>query len=303
VVKRLLLSASALVLVLTGSGAIAQAALRTTHVGVQTIAAHREHAAFREAERLMREFVPPSGAHAVRTPPGYGTVHVLRQSSGRLGEEAASIHRFWIVRRPLKTVAAFVRAHRLQGFGHFGALWFTGKPHYLSMGSSSPASLDSIPRRYFNVTVVALPRVTVLRVDARVVWLYPRAPSEKLPTGVRVIDVRVPKPNGTHVVRVTNSAKVARIAHWFDALPISPPGVDTPCFDVYMGRTTLSFRSEDGALLALATVPLTSAGTCDPIGFTIRSHVQRPLIDRPLRASFIERLQSLLGLQLVQTYR
>lgn len=299
-VKLLLLPTCALVLVLVASGAIANAAQRTSDVGAQTVAAQRERAAFREAETLMHGFVPPPGARATRKPPGYRTVHVLRQSTGALGEEAVSIHRFWTVRAPLKTVAAFVRAHRLHGFGHFGALWYTGKPHYLSMGSSWPAAPDSFPRRYFSVSVVALPHITVLRVDARVVWVYPRSPSEKVPSGVRMIDIRIPQRHRVRIVRVLNGARLTRIIRWFDGLPISPPGVDVPCLGGVPGDITLSFRSASGAVLAHARVPRSSATECEPIGFKIGSHTQRPLIDGFTREGFTSRVGKLLGLQLTE---
>lgn len=302
-VKRLLLPAIALVLVLTASGAIARAAPRTKDLGVQTIAAHREHAALREAETLMREFIPPPGARATRRPPGYGSVRVLRQSSGQLGEEVVSVHRFWSVRTPLKTVTAFVRAHRLHGFGHFGAMWYTRKPHYLAMGSSWPAAPDSVPRRYFAVTVVGLPHVTVLRVDARVVWTYPRSPSEKVPSGVRMIDIHIPQRHRVRVVRVLHGGKLARIIRWFDALPISPPGVQVPCLGGVPGDITLSFRNASDAVLAHASVPRSNAAACDPIGFKIGSHTERPLIDGFVRESFTSRLGQLLGLQLVENFR
>ena len=250
---------------------------------------------------MLHEFMPPPGARAIQVRPGhYRDAHVLHQSPGRMPYEVVAIHRFWSVRMPLKAVIRYLRVHRLPGFRTTGAMWYSDKPHYLAMGSVSPAA-SRVPSRFFTVTPVGLPGRTIIRADAQVVWVYPRSPSEKIPTGVHRIDIKVP--HHGRAVRVTHSAKVARIVKWFNALPISPPGVDTPCLDVRRARTTVSFRSADGALLALATVPLTSAGTCDPIGFTIGSHVQRPLIDVPLRASFIERLQNLLGLQLVQNYR
>jgi hypothetical protein len=272
-------------------------------VGVQTIAAHREHAAFGEAETLMREFIPPPGARATARPPGYRSVHVLHQSSGRLGEEAVSVHRFWTVRTPLKTVTAFVRAHRLHGFGQFGALWYTLKPHYLAMGSSWPAAPDTVPRRYFDVTVVGLPHVTVLRVDARVVWTYPRSPSEKVPSGVRMIDIHIPQRHRVRIVRVHGGAKVARIIRWFDALPISPPGVHLMCLGGVPDDITLSFRNASGAVLAHASVPQSNAAACDPIGFKIGSHTQRPLIDGFTHRSFTSRVGQLLGLQLIENSR
>jgi hypothetical protein len=200
-------------------------------------------------------------------------------------------------------VTAFVRAHRLHGFGHFGALWYTGKPHYLAMGSSWPAAPDSIPRRYFDVTVVGLPHVTVLRVDARVVWTYPRSPGEKVPSGVRRIDVRIPRAHRVRTVRVRDSGKVARIIRWLDALPVSPPGVRVPCLGGARGDIELSFRNARGAVLAHATVPRSSAGSCDPIAFAIGGHSQRPLVDGFTRESFTARLGRLLGVRLIENLR
>src|SRR5206468_1777001 len=181
---------------------------------VRAIAAERKQTAAREAQRMLHDFVRPPGARPIQVQPGqYRNAHVLHQSGGRMASEFVDLHRFWRVRKPLKAVTAFVRAHRLHGFGHFGALWYTGKPHYLSMGSSWPAAPDSLPRRFFDVTVVGLPHATVLRVEARVVWTYPRSPSEKVPSGVRMIDIHVPQPNRVRISRVINSAKVARIVH------------------------------------------------------------------------------------------
>lgn len=301
--KRLLLLASVFVLVVTVSGAVAKATSPTTSGPVQAIATQRERAALREAKALMREFVPPPGARATRRPPGYASVRVLRQSSGAVAAEFASVHGFWSVRTPLKTVTAFVRAHRLHGFGHFGAMWYTREPHYLAMGSSWPAAPDSVPRRYFDVTVVALPHVTVLRADATVVWTYPRSPSETVPADVRMIDIHVPQDKHPRIIRVLNGPKLTRIIRRFDALPIAPPGVHTACPLTLHSYITLKFRTHRGVPLATAIVPRTSAGICQPIGFKIGSHIQRPLIDNLTRGSFIGLLQQLTGLKLIQNSR
>jgi hypothetical protein len=268
---------------------------------VRTIAAERKRAAMRAAERMLHEFVPPPGARAIQVRPGhYRNAHVLHQSPGEMPSEVVAMHRFWRVRMPLKAVIRFLRAHRLHGFRPTGAMWYTGKPHYLAMGSVWPATENRLPSRFFTVTPVGLPGHTVLRVDAQVVWIYPRPRSEKVPSGVGKIVLRSPN---KVFARVTNPAKVARIIRWFNALPISPPGVHIACLLTLHSEITLEFRAQRGALLAQAGVPRTSAGVCQPIGFLIGRHPQRPLIDNPTHASFIERLQRLLGRQLVQNYR
>jgi len=53
-----------------------------------------------------------------------------------------------------------------------------------------PAIGGRISTRWLNVTAVALPRGwTGLRVDAQDVWIVPRPPSEKVPSGVREIHI------------------------------------------------------------------------------------------------------------------
>ena len=287
---------------LRGPALITLAVAPTT---VRDVAAKRKKIAEREAQRVLDEFVRPPGARAIQVRPGdYSNAHVLHQSGGEIGSEFVDVHHFFKVRKPLKAVTAFIRTHRLHGFGHFGALWYTGKPHYLSMGSSWPAAQDSIPRRFFDVTVVGLSHVSVLRVEARVVWTYPRPPSEKVPHRVRMIDIHVPQPNHVRIIRVINPAKVARIVHWFNALPVSPPGVHVPCLGGGAGPDiTLSFRSATGDQLAQAKAPPGSAGICAPIRFRIGRRSQLPLIDRPFVGSFVADLQSLLGVRLVQNVR
>jgi hypothetical protein len=106
--------------------------------------------------------------------------------------------------------------------------------------------------------------------------------------------------------KVIDPAKVKRIVRWFDALPISPPGVSALC-GVAPGAgvtITLSFRSAGGRRLARAQLPATLAGICDGLTFTIGGHRQTPLIDNyyrraPFPHSFVARLQRLLGVQLI----
>jgi hypothetical protein len=287
--KRLLLPASALVLVLTACGAGAKPAPRVAEVGahvpsVHVLAARRERSAMREAKRLLREFAPPPGAHAIHVRPGeFAGAHVLHRSGSTLAAESAAVHAFWSVRKPLGAVAAFVRAHPLPGFGGRGAEYGTNVPHFLRWGRSSPTGS---PTRYLTVTAVALPHHTVIRADVQVEWTYPRAPSEKAPSGTSTIVL-----HGYMLTkRWTDPAKVARIVRWFNALPVSPPRVHIACLLALAARVTLSFRNARGSWLAKASVPRTSADVCQPIGFSIGGHAQKPLVDAYAGRSFVERL-------------
>jgi hypothetical protein len=294
--KRLLLPASALVLVLTACGAGAKTAPRVAEVGahvpsVRVIAARRERAALREAQRLLGEFVPPPRARPISQPRHYGGV--LRQSGPAPLGETVDAHRFWRVRRPLRAVTAFLRTHRMHGFEPSGTSWGSRKPHYLIM-SSRGAAADL----YLNVTSVGLPARTLIRVDVQIGWTYPRSPSERVPSGTSEIVLHAPRAS----VRVTDPAQVALLIRWFDALPISPPGIAVMCPLEAAPDITLSFRSARGDRLAQAKLPSTSADICDPIAYRIAGRDRKPLIDRPEGESFVRRLERLLHVQLLETH-
>jgi hypothetical protein len=305
--KRLLLVVSVVVLVLTASGVGGQGALSATTAAadaqqpsVKEIAAHREHAATRAAQRLLHEFALPPGARSTREPANYGGV--LRRSGPEPPAKVVDVHRFWSVQKSLKVVAAFVKAHPVRGLKASGATYGSRAPHYLTWSFVWPVTSQPVPsRRLLNVTAVRLPGRTVLRVDAKAVWIYPRSPNEKVPASVREILLRTPKVH----LKVTGRAKVERIVRWFDALPISPPGVAGLCALMPGADITLSFRTASGRSLAGAQLPPTSANICDSITFKIGGHRQAPLIDRdvPIQESFVGRLQRLLGVQLLLHYR
>jgi len=294
--KRLLLPASALVLVLTACGAGAKPAPRVAEVGarlssVKVVAARRERAAAREAMTLLREFVPPPEARRISQPRYYGGV-LRRSGPGPLGE-AVDVHRFWSVQRPLKAVIAFLRAHRLRGFAHSSATWGTKQPHYLTMSSGDVAA-----GRFLDVTSVGLRTRTLIRVDVQIGWTYPRSPAEKVPAATSEVVLRAPKASA----KVTDPRQVSRIVHWFDVLPISPPGIAVSCPLTLAPDITLSFRDARGTRLAQAKVPSAFAWICDPIGFSIGGEHQQPLIDRVHGKSFAHHLQDLLGVHLVRAH-
>ena len=294
--KRFLLPASALVLVVTACGAGAKPAPRVTLAGahvprVSVVAARRKEDASREARLLLREFVPPPGARATREPRGYGGV-LRRYGSAPLGE-IVDVHRFWSVRKPLAAVAAFVRTHRPPGLRDSGATYGSNVPHYLMWSFSSPS-------RYLDVTAVALRGRTVLRVDALALWIYPRSPSERIPPATRTIVVRGPKIRRT----VTNHGA----GRADQPLVRRPPGVAArdrhrvrvgapPEYHPLLPqRRRHSTRARDRAGAHAPSI-------CDPIGFKIGGKTKKPLIDRAFGPSFAQRLEHLLGVRLEQPLR
>lgn len=299
---RLLLPAGALVLVLTACGAGAKPAPQATQArkrppSVHVLVARRKAVARREAERLLRRFPQPAGAKDLRRPPASGGV--LGRSGLSAAAEQVDVHRFWSVDEPLKHVAAFVRAHRPRGFASFGTEYGSNVPHFLSWGFTWPADRNRSPTRYLDVTAVGLPGRTVVRVDAKVTWIYPRSASERVPAAVREIVVRAPKVDA----KVTRPADVGKVVRWFDALPVSPPGIVLACPLEIAPDVRISFLGTGGAVLAHALAPPGQAGLCDAIQFWIGGRPQRPLVDRATGTAFVVRLQRLLGVRLEKTFR
>src|SRR5579884_500222 len=158
--KRLLLPASALVLVVTACGAGAKPAPRVTEVGarvrsVHVVAARRERAAAREARKLLREFVPPPGARRAprrdaarqrRRPAPVGTGPALRRGGGRAPLLA---RREAVPRRP--RVRAGARSSRVHA-PRRGVR--NPEAHYLTRSLESGGRR---PIRYLDETVDALP--------------------------------------------------------------------------------------------------------------------------------------------------
>jgi hypothetical protein len=250
--------------------AAATPALSATSAGNKRIAEH-------DATRLLQRVVLPAGAVQVaREPRGDGGLlkHVDSIPSGLLVDR----HRFWLVPEPLGAVTWFVDHHppsggKSSGTGTSGG---PGVPPNASTTFSFPALAGRISTRDLEVDLVALPHHrTGVRVDAQEIWIVPRPRSEKVPSAVRVVDVRTSKAH----VRVTATAKVREIVRSFDALPIVQPGVSYHCPPETARRPmSLRFLSAGGALLARARVPGPfAAGFCAPIEFWIGSHRQRPL--------------------------
>ena len=289
--RRLLLLGTASVLVVTACGAGASPAPRLSNAAahgrpsLHAIAAGRRRAAGREAQKLLRRVVLPRGARRIGKPP----VLTQRDTGISLLSELAWRFAFRRVRLPLTSVYAFVKAHPPAGFKYVG-----GGGVYQSLDFSNGAIGSR--QRLLTVDLAQPANRTVVRIEAGVPWIYPRSPLEVLPAGVREIDIR----DRLVARRVVEQAKVGRIVRWFDALNVLQPGTEgVECPLIEASKVTFLFRSASGVKLARAVVPSRSAGGCNPISFTIRGHVQRPLIDAAFgRHAFINRVQRLLGLRL-----
>jgi hypothetical protein len=122
-------------------------------------------------------------------------------------------------------------------------------------------------------------------------------PANRVPSGVREIDVRAP----SGFVRVTEPAKVSRIVRWFDRLPRVPRGrVFCPLL-VRGPVITLAFRDGRGGMLARARYDANApnhslvSNRCVPIAFSLHGQPRKLLVG----GRFLPRVQRLLGVRLL----
>lgn len=276
--------------VLTG---LAAAILVASGWAARPTSASNKHAAERDSVRLLQRLVLPSGAVRLAGEPR-GDGGFLRQADGIPAGLLVDRHSFWLVHEPLKRTMSFLTRHAPRGATLIGTGRMGGPqiPANKSYTFSFPPLAGRIATRELEVALVALPRRrTGVRADGQGVWMVPRPASEKLPAGVRVVDVRTRKAH----VRVTSGAKVRRIVRLFDALPIVQPHSADHCPPDTIRRPpmTLRFLSARGALLARALVPGSFAvGACAPIEFWIGSHRQKPLAGH-----LYGRIEQLLGVR------
>jgi hypothetical protein len=286
--RRLLLLGTAIVLVVTACGAGASPAPRLSTVAARSrpslhaIAAARKREAGREAQKLLRLVVLPRGARRIGEPP----ILAQRDTGVSILTEMAWRFAFRRVRRPLDSVFAFVKAHPPHGFKYIG-----GGGLYRSLDFSNRA-LGS-RQRLLTVDLARVAGRTVVRLEAGVAWIYPRSPREMVPATVREIDIRERQMSRN----VTNPAKVARLARWFDALNVVPGSSVFGCPFFPNARIKLVFRSAQGAELASAVALASPATGCSPIEFSIGGKRQTPLVDATFgRHTFVNRVRRLLGL-------
>ena len=254
-------------------------------------------AAQRDAEKLLHLFVPPSAARRLTAEPK-GDGGVLHAPGSKPGVfDIVDRHSFWHVRSPFDSVVRFIESHPPSGSRRIGggSTGGPGIPSNRQLIFAFPAISGRISTRWLNVTAVALPRgSTGLRVDAQDVWIVPRSPSEKVPSGVSEIHITSAYRGKPPIMslNVTDPAKIAQIIRWIDALGTAQP---TVIFCPVLGGPTVTFdfRAASGVLLAKASVLdfQGTSGPCNPISFSIRGHRQTPLIG----GNFLKRVQRLLG--------
>jgi hypothetical protein len=236
----------------------------------------RERKAAYTADMLMRAFSPPPGATTIAKPKYYGGA--LLGGHGPFGEFVRRT-RYWHIDAGTASVVAFLQAHDVPaGFkGGCGS-----NVHF----GSSLCNFSAPGNRYLWFTVQRKrDRTSILRVDADVVWVYPRSPKERVRAS-RVREIEFSAPNVSK--KVTDPGAIARIVGWFNRIPIVPPGVGSGPGCLAGVRVRLDFRGAGGKLLAHAQG---SFGICDPASVTIAGSPQPSLIS----PNFLDRVQRAIG--------
>jgi hypothetical protein len=253
---------------------------------VRERAAARKHAAALSAQKLLHAFAPPSAATKTPAPKGYGGV--LRSIPTPFGEYVRRTQ-FWRVASKRAAVVAFLQAHDVPaGFtAHCG-----NNQRVASTQCEVYPGHDASRQLEFSIQGTHK-GTTILRVDAQVVWVYPRSPKESVRASrVREIDFSAPKISK----QVTHPALIARIVHWFNEAPLLPPGMGNPMCGVYKTvPVTLDFRGAGRKVLAHVSVdaaePSGVSSACNPMSVKIGGTPRPALIS----ADFIGRIQRAIG--------
>jgi hypothetical protein len=253
----------------------------------------------RDAQQLLdRLSLPPGATQLSSEPSGDGGV-LSRPPASSATPNQIDQHRWWRADGSPDSVLSYVKAHppdgsRLEMNGTGAGPGYS----YQYLGFSWPPVDNRLGTRWLLVEVTALPDgATGVRSDAEVVWIPPRLPTEKVPPGVRTIDIRRTSPPLS--LRISNPWKVRQIVRLVNQLPVAQPGA-IACPALVAGRPVVSFRfmSASGLNLAAASEHADVAEPttpCDPLFFSVRSHSETPLLRG---AEFLHRVDRLLGVTL-----
>lgn len=254
-----------------------------------------EGAAIRDAKKRLA---------AAPVPPGSRSVFRLPRKLGLEGAEFAPltpnlVHReasFLDTKLDAAEALAWLKAHpppkagaqRLLTGGGEGA--YTSRTVGFRWGDSRAVS----GRTQYD-TVVGLPDGgAAIRIETQAVWISPHPKAEKVPAGVRLLELRlVHRGRREATAAVRDPAEVAEFAALIDGAQAVQPGGPESCEEPgeYPHHLTLTFRSgPGGAVLAEAEQDL-PIGNCQLLRLTIEGQRMEPLEPRgALVSRSLERL-------------
>lgn len=184
-------------------------------------------------EAAFAAFVAPPGAVPSVAAPVGGGVSLAFDSQQRIDQ--VELTGWWIVSGSPEQAMEYVKEHRPAG-SEFGGSLASGRPLILNAISFAwPAVPRARSELRLEVSEAPLTSETTgLRVIATGTWLKPRAASEAVPAGTRLlrVDVTSSRRPGRAPQRltITNRNRIERVATLLNALPIVQPiGSEIPC--------------------------------------------------------------------------
>jgi len=230
---------------------------------------------------MLAEVPLPAGSSESSTEPAEADSLLGHPAFGPLAN-AVDEHALWVVPATPAETLAYICAHLLPGGGRAGS-WGAGPtgqsfPESESSGFAWPGSPG-----WLVVNAVRLANgSTALRVDAEVVWVIPRAASERIPAGARLLTISVHKPGPPFVgikskrpavlgrlpSRVTSAARIEKIVALLNELRVLQPGREE-CLPERDGSAQVQlgfYTSSSASPLAVADI---STAHCDRGGVSL----------------------------------
>jgi hypothetical protein len=223
-------------------------------------------AARRDTHALIRKLVPPAGAVLVSRNPSDNAW----LNSPQMAQDTPALvdaHRFYrVAGEQPDTVAQWFQSHVPAGSSLDGTMGGSGD--YSGYSYAFPSEAGVLEYRQLSVAIVpARGGGAAVRVDAEDIYWVPRPKLERVPAGVRLIDVSVQRMNpfSTSYLTVTNGAEVAKVIKLVNALPAAQPGVSScPADDG--PEVTLQLLANNDKTVPLATVVADGSG-CGGVSF------------------------------------
>jgi hypothetical protein len=250
-----------------------------------TTAANRR-AAVRDAKALLQRVVPPAGAVVGSS----GTAIGAHARLITLALASAVAYRTWTVPSDPASVSSFVQSHLPPG-STVVSTGSGGSPLTQSVTRSWPPIRGILDDRLLDIEVT--PRSdggTHLYAEAQSQWVVTRPKAERIPAGVREVDITDGWPGRAPFLsrRVRSPATVQKLVRLFNSLGIAQPvGINCPA-ESLTPMVAIEFRTgATGAPVAEAKVsssanvswPASTPGwNCFPISFEVRGRHWPPLV-------------------------
>lgn len=260
--------------------------------GVVRTTASNRRAAVRDAERLVLGVVAPSGAVLRSSGTGIGP-RAGRLTTASVAASAASAvaYRSWTVPEGSASTLSFVEAHLPAGSTVYST--GTGPDSESVIRAWSPVD-GVLNARWLGIEVTSCASGgTPLYAESRSQWVVTRPLGERIPSGVREVDVTSRWPGIPLVIsrRVTNQSKVRMLVALFDSLGILQPSGTEQQFVYSSPIVVIGFRA-GAANRLVAEAGLNSVASISPpnspITFSIRGRQATPLVGNVITP--IERL-------------